>query len=62
SAGKSETPKSGKVPSLSDGEDHSGSAPDADAPINDTEIFPSFESIDSLGGWCNLSDLGLDLS
>lgn len=56
------TPKSSEVPSLSDGEDHSGSAPDVDAPINDSELFPLFESIDSLGGWCNLSDLGLDLS
>lgn len=59
---KSETPKSSEVPSLSDGEERGGSAPDVDDVVNDTEIFPWFESIDSPGAWCNLSDLDLDLS
>lgn len=40
---------SSEVPSLSDGEERGGSAPDVDALVNDTEISPSFESIDSLG-------------
>lgn len=61
-ASKSETPKSSQVPSLSDGEELGSSAPDVDALVNDTQIFPSFESIDSLGAWCNLSDLDLDVS
>ncbi|PLB36635.1 putative C6 transcription factor [Aspergillus candidus] len=61
-ASKSETSRSSDLPSLSDGEEQGGTAPDVDAPVNDTEIFPSLESIDSLGGWCNLSDLDLDPS
>lgn len=62
-ASRSEAAKPSEVPSLSsDGEAHGGTVPDVDAPVNDGEIFPLFESIDSLGGWCNLGDLDLDLS
>ncbi|PLN76445.1 hypothetical protein BDW42DRAFT_198943 [Aspergillus taichungensis] len=63
SVSKSGTSKPGEVPGLLDGDEHGGTAiPDVDAPVNDSENFPSFESIDSLGGWCNLGDLDIDLS
>lgn len=54
------TPRSSQVPSLLDGEKESGSCADVHTPIDQSEMFPSLETLDGFG-WCNSSDLNLDL-